>query len=68
MSWGIHEKHGLTELEILEYRHEKLSDHLWRIEESHDAQLKALATEITKLRAIIEELKAAQQRGENSHG
>lgn len=64
MSWGIHEKHGLTELEIIEYRHEKLFDHLWRIEERHDAQIKALEAEVVRLKAdlaaVVERLNQAQ--------
>lgn len=54
----------MNALDILEYRHEKLADHLDRIEEHHSHQLKALETEVVRLKAdlaaVVERLNQAQ--------
>ena len=54
----------MNAFDILEYRHDKLQEHLWRIEERHDAQLKALEAEVVRLKAdlaaVVERLNQAQ--------
>ena len=54
----------MNAFDILEYRHDKLQEHLWRIEERHDAQLKALEAEVVRVKAdlaaVVERLNQAQ--------
>ncbi len=45
-------------------RLDNLEDEVQALDSTIDARTRALWAEIMKLRAIIEELKAAQQRGE----
>lgn len=58
----------MNAFDILEYRHDKLQEHLWRIEERHDAQLKALEAEVVRLKAdlaaVVERLNQAHQAPE----
>ena len=60
-SWGLNEKHGTTQIEILEYQTEKAFDHTDRVEQRLLSMIKNLESELEKLKSEVKELHAQNE-------
>ena len=60
-SWGLNEKHGLTQIEILEYQTEKAFDHTDRVEQRLVSMIKNLEADVENLKSEVKELRAQNE-------